>query len=116
MTRACLFNKIGEMTRDKKIEGIPERRDESSREGIRVVLELGRGEMPQIVMNQLYKHTQMQSTFGVIMLALVGRRPQVVTLKQMLQEFVAFRREGVTRRTRDDLARAEGRAHIPEGV
>ncbi|MEK7838845.1 MAG: DNA gyrase subunit A, partial [candidate division NC10 bacterium] len=100
----------------KKIEGISERRDESSREGIRIVLELGRGEIPQIVMNQLYKHTQMQSTFGVIMLALVGRRPQVVTLKQMLQEFVAFRREVVTRRTRYDLARAEERAHILEGL
>jgi DNA gyrase subunit A len=72
--------------------------------------------MPQIVINQLYKHTQMQTTFGVIMLALVGRRPQVVNLKQMLQEFIAFRREVVTRRTRYDLARAEERAHILEGL
>ena len=116
VNKASLIEKIGELVRDKKIEGISERRDESSREGIRIVLELGRGEIPQIVMNQLYKHTQMQSTFGVIMLALVGRRPQVVTLKQMLQEFVAFRREVVTRRTRYDLARAEERAHILEGL
>src|SRR6266542_5700219 len=107
---------ISELIRDKKIEGISERRDESSREGIRIVLELGRGELPQIVMNQLYKHTPMQSTFGIIMLALVGRRPQVVNLKQMLQEFVTFRREVVTRRTKYDLARAEEKAHILEGM
>lgn len=116
VNKASLMEKIGELIRDKKIEGISERRDESSREGIRVVLELGRGEMPQIVINQLYKHTQMQTTFGVIMLALVARRPQVVNLKQMLQEFVAFRREVVTRRTKYDLARAEERAHILEGL
>jgi DNA gyrase subunit A len=116
VNKASLMEKIGELIRDKKIEGISERRDESSREGIRVVLELGRGEMPQIVINQLYKHTQMQTTFGVIMLALVGRRPQVVNLKQMLQEFIAFRREVVTRRTKYDLARAEERAHILEGL
>jgi DNA gyrase subunit A len=116
VNKASLMEKIGELVRDKKIEGISERRDESSREGIRIVLELGRGEMPQIVINQLYKHTQMQTTFGVIMLALVSRRPQVVNLKQMLQEFIAFRREVVTRRTKYDLARAEERAHILEGL
>jgi DNA gyrase subunit A len=116
VNKASLMEKIGELVRDKKIEGISERRDESSLEGIRVVLELGRGEMPQIVINQLYKHTQMQTTFGVIMLALVSRRPQVVNLKQMLQEFIAFRREVVTRRTKYDLARAEERAHILEGL
>jgi DNA gyrase subunit A len=116
VNKASLIEKIGELVRDKKIEGISERRDESSREGIRIVLELGRGEIPQIVINQLYKHTPMQTTFGVIMLALVGRRPQVVNLKQMLQEFITFRREVVTRRTRYDLARAEERAHILEGL
>jgi DNA gyrase subunit A len=116
VNKAALIEKIGELIRDKKIEGISERRDESSREGIRIVLELGRGELPQIVMNQLYKHTPMQSTFGIIMLALVGRRPQVVTLKQMLQEFISFRREVVTRRTKYDLARAEEKAHILEGL
>src|SRR5438094_545613 len=96
--------------------GIAEIRDESSREGIRVVLELGRGEIPQIIMNQLHKHTQMQTTFGIIMLALVDRRPQIVNLKQMLEAFVRFRREIVTRRTRFDLARAEERAHILAGL
>jgi DNA gyrase subunit A len=116
VNKAALIEKIGELVRDKRIEGISERRDESSREGIRIVLELARGEIPQIVINQLYKHTPMQTTFGVIMLALVGRRPQVVNLKQMLQEFIAFRREVVTRRTRYDLARAEERAHILEGL
>src|SRR2546427_12652063 len=110
------MEKIGELIRDKRIEGISERRDESSREGIRIVLELGRGEMAQIVINQLYKHTQMQTTFAIIMLALVGRRPQVVTLKQMLTEFIGFRREVVTRRTKYDLARAEEKAHILEGL
>ena len=116
VNKATLIEKIGELIRDRRIEGISERRDESSREGIRIVLELGRGEIPQIVINQLYKHTPMQTTFGVIMLALVGRRPQVVTLKQMLQEFIGFRREVVTRRTKYDLARAEERAHILEGL
>jgi DNA gyrase subunit A len=116
VNKATLIEKIGELMREKRIEGISERRDESSREGIRVVLELGRGEIPQIAINQLYKHTQMQTTFGIIMLALVGRRPQIVNLKQMLQEFVAFRREIVTRRTKYDLARAEERAHILEGL
>ena len=116
VNKATLIEKIGELIRDKKIEGISERRDESNREGIRIVLELGRGELPQIVINQLYKHTAMQTTFGIIMLALVGRRPQVVNLKQMLQEFIGFRREVVTRRTKYDLARAEERAHILEGL
>jgi len=116
VNKATLIEKIGELIRDKKIDGISERRDESNREGIRVVLELARGEMPQIVINQLYKHTAMQTTFGVIMLALVGRRPMVVNLKQMLDEFIKFRREVVTRRTRYDLARAEERAHILEGL
>src|SRR5499426_3227655 len=116
VNKATLIERIGELMREKKIEGISERRDESNREGIRIVLELGRGEIPQIVINQLYKHTQMQTTFGIIMLALVGRRPQVVNLKQMLQEFIGFRREVVTRRTRYDLARAEERAHILEGL
>ena len=116
VNKATLIEKIGELMREKRIEGISERRDESSREGIRIVLELGRGEIPQIAINQLYKHTQMQTTFGIIMLALVGRRPQIVNLKQMLQEFIAFRREVVTRRTKYDLARAEERAHILEGL
>src|SRR5881396_2613904 len=116
VNKASLIEKIAELSRDKRIEGISEIRDESNREGIRVVLELGRGEIPQIVMNQLYKHTQMQTTFGIIMLALVDRRPQIVNLKEMLDAFVRFRREIVTRRTRYDLARAEERAHVLAGL
>src|SRR5213596_2577670 len=116
VNKASLIEKIAELSGEKKIEGISEIRDESSREGIRVVLELGRGEIPQIIMNQLHKHTQMQTTFGIIMLALVDRRPQIVNLKQMLEAFVRFRREIVTRRTRFDLARAEERAHVLAGL
>src|SRR5207247_6064208 len=116
VNKASLIEKISELAKEKKIEGISEIRDETNREGIRVVLELARGEIPQIVINQLYKHTQMQTSFGIIMLALVDRRPQVVNLKQMLEAFVKFRREVVTRRTRYDLARAEERAHILAGL
>jgi DNA gyrase subunit A len=116
VNKASLIEKISELSRERKIEGISEIRDESNREGIRVVLELGRGEILQIVLNQLYKHTQMQTTFGIIMLALVDRRPQVVNLKEMLEAFIRFRREVVTRRTRFDLARAEERAHILAGL
>src|SRR3989475_1873903 len=116
VNKASLIEKISELSREKRIEGLSEIRDESSREGIRVVLELARGEIPQIVMNQLYKHTQMQTTFGIIMLALVDRRPQVVNLKEMLEAFIRFRREVVTRRTRYELARAEERAHILAGL
>ena len=116
VNKASLIEKISELSREKKIEGLSEIRDESNREGIRVVLELGRSEIPQIVLNQLYKHTQMQTTFGIIMLALVDRRPQVVNLKEMLEAFIKFRREVVTRRTRYDLARAEERAHILAGL
>jgi DNA gyrase subunit A len=116
VNKASLIEKISELSRERKIEGISEIRDESNREGIRVVMELGRGEIPQILLNQLYKHTQMQTTFGIIMLALVDRRPQVVNLKEMLEAFVKFRREVVTRRTRYDLARAEERAHILAGL
>jgi DNA gyrase subunit A len=116
VNKATLIEKIAELSREKKIEGISEIRDESNREGIRIVLEVGRGELPQILLNQLHKHTPLQSTFGIIMLALVDRRPQVVNLKEMLEAFIRFRREVVTRRTRFDLARAEERAHILEGL
>jgi DNA gyrase subunit A len=116
VNKASLIEKIAELSRERKLDGISEIRDESDRQGIRVVLELGRGELAQIVLNQLYKHTAMQSTFGVIMLALVDRRPLVVTLREMLDHFIAFRREVVLRRTRFDLARAEERAHVLEGL
>src|SRR5438094_6997734 len=116
VNKATLIEKISELSRERKVEGISEIRDESNREGIRVVLELGRGEMPQILLNQLYKHTQMQTTFGIIMLALVDRRPQVVNLKEMLEAVIRFRREVVTRRTRFELTPAEERAHILAGL
>ena len=116
VNKAALIQKIAELSRERKLDGLSEIRDESDRHGIRIVIELGRGEIAQIVLNQLYKHTAMQSTFGVIMLALVGRRPQVVTLREMLSHFIEFRREVVLRRTRYDLARAEERAHILEGL
>ncbi len=116
VSKASLIEKISELSKEKKIEGISEIRDETNREGIRVVLELARGEIPQIILNQLYKHTQMQTSFGIIMLALVDRRPQIVNLKEMLEAFIRFRREVVTRRTRYELARAEERAHILAGL
>ena len=116
VNKATLIEKIAELNREKKIDGISEVRDESNREGIRIVMELGRGEIPEIVLNQLFKHTQMQTNFGIIMLALIDRRPQVVNLKEMLEAFIRFRREIVTRRTRYDLARAEERAHILAGL
>jgi DNA gyrase subunit A len=116
VNKASLIEKISELSKEKKVEGISEIRDESNREGIRVVLEIGRGEIPQIILNQLYKHTQMQTSFGIIMLAIVDRRPQIVNLKAALEAFVRFRREVVTRRTRYDLARAEERAHILAGL
>jgi DNA gyrase subunit A len=116
VNKASLIEKISELSREKKIDGLSEIRDESNREGIRVVLELSRGEIPQIALNQLYKHTQMQTSFGIIMLALVDRRPQVVNLKEMLEAFVRFRRDIVTRRTRFDLARAEEKAHVLAGL
>jgi DNA gyrase subunit A len=116
VNKASLIEKISELMKEKRVEGISEIRDESNREGIRVVLEIGRGEIPQIILNQLYKHTQMQTTFGIIMLALVDRRPQIVNLKTALEAFIKFRREVVTRRTRYDLARAEERAHILAGL
>jgi DNA gyrase subunit A len=116
VNKASLIEKIAELSREKKLDGISEIRDESNREGVRIVIELARGEIPQIVLNQLYKHTQMQTSFGIIMLALVDRRPQVVNLKEMLEAFIRFRREIVTRRTRFDLARAEEKAHILAGL
>jgi DNA gyrase subunit A len=116
VNKATLIGKIAELVRDRKLDGISEIRDESDRHGIRVVLELARGEIAQIVLNQLYKHTAMQDTFGVNMLALVDGRPQVVTLKEMLVHFIEFRRVVIVRRTRYDLTRAEERAHILEGL
>ena len=116
VNKARLIEKIAELIQDKKIEGISDLRDESDRDGMRIVIELKRGEIPLIILNNLYKHTQLQTTFGVIMLALVHNRPEVLTLKQILDAFVEHRREVVVRRTAFQLRKAEERAHILEGL
>ncbi|MFH1014721.1 MAG: DNA gyrase C-terminal beta-propeller domain-containing protein, partial [Nitrospirota bacterium] len=116
VNKARLIEKIAELVRGKKIEGISEIRDESDREGIRVVLDLKRGEMAEVVLNNLYKHTQMESTFGIIMLAIVSGQPQVLPLKKILSHFLQHRRDVVIRRIRFELRKAEERAHILEGL
>ncbi|MBI5027221.1 MAG: DNA gyrase subunit A [Nitrospirae bacterium] len=116
VNKARLIEKIAELIREKKIEGVSDLRDESDRDGIRVVLELKRGEMAQVILNQLYKHTQMESTFGVIMLALVSGQPRILNLKRLLGYFLQHRREVVIRRTRFELRKAEEKAHILEGL
>jgi DNA gyrase subunit A len=116
VNKARLIEKIAELIQDKRIEGISDLRDESDRDGMRIVIELKKGEIPLILLNQLYKHTPMQSTFGVIMLALVHNRPEVLNLKQILEAFIEHRREVVIRRTAFDLRKAEERAHILEGL
>ncbi|TAJ24983.1 MAG: DNA gyrase subunit A [Nitrospirae bacterium] len=116
VNKARLIEKIAELIRDKKIEGISDLRDESDRDGVRVVIEIKKGDIPLIVLNNLYKHTQLQTTFGVIMLALVHNRPEVLNLKQILEAFIEHRREVVIRRTAYELRKAEERAHILEGL
>ncbi len=115
VNKARLIERIAELVRDRKVEGIADLRDESDREGMRIVLELRRDEAPQPILNKLYKQTPMQSTFGVIMLGLVDNQPKVCTLKQLLDYFIDHRRIVVIRRTRFDLRKAEERAHILEG-
>ena len=116
VNKARLIEKIAELVREKKIEGISELRDESDRDGVRVVMELKRGEMAEVVLNNLYKHTQMETTFGIIMLALVNGQPRILTLKKLLAHFLQHRRDVVLRRTRFELRKAEERAHILEGL
>jgi DNA gyrase subunit A len=116
VNKARLVEKIADLVRDKKIEGIADLRDESDREGMRIVVELKRNEISRAILNQLYAHTQMQTSFGIIMLSLVNKQPRILNLKSMLKEFLAFRREVVLRRTRFDLKKAEERAHILEGL
>ena len=116
VNKANLLLKIADLVNDKKIEGITEVRDESDRDGYRVVIELKRDVQAEVILNQLYKHTQMQVTFGVIMLALVDGIPQVLNIKQILTHFINFRHEIVVRRTKYDLENAEKRAHILEGL
>jgi DNA gyrase subunit A len=116
VNKARLIEKMAELVREKTIEGISELRDESDRDGIRVVLELKRGEMAQVILNNLYKHTQMETTFGIIMLALVNGQPRVLSLRRLLSHFLQHRRDVVLRRTRFELRKAEERAHILEGL
>src|SRR5829696_5227216 len=116
VNKARLIEKIADLVRDKAIEGISDLRDESDRDGMRIVIELKRGEMPEVVLNNLYKHTPLQSSFGIIMLAIVGGRPKVLTLLELIESFVEFRREVVRRRTEFELRKAEARYHILEGL
>ena len=116
VNKARLIEKIAELHKDKRIDGITEIRDESSREGMRVVIELRKDVNANVVLNQLYKHTQMQDTFGVNMLALVNNEPVVMNLLQMLEYYLKHQEEVVTRRTRYDLNKAEERAHILKGL
>lgn len=116
VNKARLIEKIAELVRDKKLEGISGLRDESDKQGMRVVIELKRGETAEVVLNNLYAQTQMQSVFGINMVALVDGQPQTLNLKQIIEEFIRHRREVVTRRTLFDLKKARERAHILEGL
>lgn len=116
VNKARLIKNIAELVREKTIEGISELRDESDRDGIRVVVELKRGEIAQVVLNNLYKHTQMETTFGIIMLAIVKGQPRILKLKELLKNFLEHRKDVVLRRTRFELKKAEDRAHILEGL
>ena len=117
VNKAKLIEKIAELIQEDRIKGISDLRDESSdREGVRIVIDLKRNEIPLVILNNLYKHTQLETTFGVIMLALVNNRPEVLNLKQILHHFLEHRREVVVRRTIYELRKAEERAHILEGL
>jgi len=114
--KANLVEKIADLVRDKKVVGISDLRDESDKDGIRVVIETKRDAVPEVILNQLYKHTQLQDTFGIILLALVGGVPKIMPLKEILTHFIDFRHEVVVRRTQFELKEAEARAHILEGL
>ena len=116
VNKANLIEKIAYLARDKKIEGIAELRDESDKDGMRIVIEIKRDAVPEVVLNQLYKQTQLQDTFGIILLALVDGTPKVMSLKEILEVFIGFRLDIVVKRTKFDLAKAEARAHILEGL
>lgn len=116
VNKARLIEKMADLVKEKKVEGVSAIRDETNREGIRIVVELKRDANPQITLNRFYKHTQLQDSFSMIMLALVDGKPEVLTLKRFLEEYVKFQKEVVTRRTKFDLAKAEARAHILEGL
>jgi len=116
VNKANLIEKIADLARDKRIQGITELRDESDKDGVRVVIESKRDAIPEVILNQLYKHTQLQDTFGIILLALVGGVPKIMPIKEALNHFIDFRHEIVVRRTEFDLKGAEERAHILEGL
>jgi DNA gyrase subunit A len=116
VNKARLLEKIAELVKDKKLDGITELRDESDKDGMRVVIELRRGEVPEVVLNNLYKQTVMQNVFGINMVALVDGQPRVLNLKEVLEAFIGHRREVVTRRTLFDLRKARNRAHVLEGL
>ncbi len=116
LNKTRLIEKIADLVRDKSLEGISDLRDESDREGIRIVVDLKRGEVPEVVLNNLYKQTPLQTTFGVIMLAIVGGRPRVLSLLSLVERFVTFRHDVIKRRTEFELRKAEARAHILEGL
>jgi len=116
VNKARLIEKIAELVHEKRLDGISEIRDESNREGMRIVIELKRDAIPQVILNKLYKLTPMQSSFGIISIAIVDGQPKLLNLKQMLEAFVEFRREVVRRRTEFDLRKAQARAHVLEGL
>ena len=116
VNKSTMLEKIADLVRDKTVDGLSNIRDESGRGGMRIVFELKRDAQPEIVLNQLYSHSMLQSTFGVMNLAVVNNRPEILTLKQMLEHYVAHRHDVVLRRTRFDLEKAEARAHILEGL
>src|SRR5882762_2946607 len=116
VNKARLIERIAELVREKTIEGISDIRDESDRDGMRIAIDLKRGEVGDVILNNLYKHTALQSSFGIIMLAIVGGRPKVLSLVELIDNFVEFRREIVRRRTEFELRKAEARRHILEGL
>ena len=116
VNKAKLIERIAELVREKTIEGISDIRDESDRDGMRIAIDLKRGEVGDVILNNLYKHTALQSSFGIIMLAIVGGRPRVLSLLELIDTFIEFRREVVRRRTEYELRKAEARRHILEGL
>ncbi len=116
VNKARLIESIADLVNGKKIEGIADIRDESDREGMRIVMEVKRGELPEIILNNLYKHTQLQTSFGIILLAIVDKQPKILGLVDMMKYFIAHRKDVVLRRTRFELRKAEERAHILEGL
>lgn len=116
VNKAALIERISELVKEKKIEGIADLRDESDREGIRIVIDIKKDESAEVILNQLYKHTPMESTFGIILLAIENNQPKMYTLKELLESFIEFRKQVVTRRTRFELNESIKRAHILEGI